>query len=151
MRRATVDLLRENYTAIAKDLFGPLRVVLATARDTFGGDMDKFMALLEIALRTMEDRRFPQVKLEDVLSGAVESYPSLHTNIRSVAAASGIPRETVRRKVLELVEEGWVSRHDHNLALTPKATQQMTAVREAILDMAARYHLTISDLKNIAS
>ncbi|MFU2486522.1 hypothetical protein [Thauera sp. WH-1] len=34
-------------------------------------------------------------------------------NAYSIAAATGLPRETVRRKVVRLVELGWISRQDN--------------------------------------
>lgn len=43
-------------------------------------------------------------------------------NAYSIAAATGLPRETVRRKIVRLVELGWIARRDNgHLFLTPRA------------------------------
>lgn len=43
-------------------------------------------------------------------------------NAYSIAAATGLPRETVRRKIVRLAELGWISRQDNgHLFLTAKA------------------------------
>lgn len=45
-------------------------------------------------------------------------------NAYSIAAATGLPRETVRRKIVRLVELGWISRQDNgHLYLTPQAIE----------------------------
>lgn len=54
----------------------------------------------------------------------IHRYESLHTNARSISDSTGIPRETVRRKVHALIAAGWVIRGDDNLAVTPAVTQQ---------------------------
>ena len=143
MRQLAAKLLRENYLSIAKDLLGPLQAVLATARAEFGGDLDKFIVLLEVSMRTVEDKRLSDLSTEEFWHGTAKAYPSLGANIRSVAQASGIPRETVRRKVLELVDDGWIERRGHTLSLAPKASQQLTKVRDAIVDLAGRNYMTV--------
>ncbi|WP_211168964.1 hypothetical protein [Aromatoleum toluvorans] len=43
-------------------------------------------------------------------------------NAYSIAAATGLPRETVRRKIVHLVELGWIVRRENgHLFLTPRA------------------------------
>lgn len=45
-------------------------------------------------------------------------------NAYSIAAATGLPRETVRRKIVRLVALGWISREDNgHLYLTPRAIE----------------------------
>lgn len=45
-------------------------------------------------------------------------------NAYSIAAATGLPRETVRRKIVRLVELGWITRHGNgHLFLTPRAIE----------------------------
>ncbi|MET0273424.1 MAG: hypothetical protein ABW360_10570 [Phenylobacterium sp.] len=85
MRETLLPLLRDNYPKIAKDLLGGLLDVLTQARIESGGDLDKFQVFLVVAMRTVEDRRFAELQFDDVLSGEVAAYPSLHTNIRSIA------------------------------------------------------------------
>ncbi|RAK52930.1 hypothetical protein [Phenylobacterium deserti] len=143
MAQPIVPLLRENYASIAKDLLTPLVDVLNVGRDRTGGDLDSLLIILVVALRTAEDRRIAGMTLEQVLNGEVQSYPSLTTNVRSIADSTSIPKETVRRKVGALIEAGWIAREDHSLALTPLASRMLTDVRESLFLMAVRNHQTV--------
>jgi hypothetical protein len=143
MPESLVALLRRHYTLIAKDVLAPFVEVLAAGRGACGGDLDKLLIIMVVALRTAEHREIIDVEFEDVLSGAVERYPSLSTNVRSIADSTGIPKETVRRKVADLVEAGWIHRDGNRLALTPLASQMLTDVREPLLEMAVRNSETV--------
>lgn len=147
MPSPTTALLRDNYAVIAKDLLGPLINVLSAGRQACGGDLDAFLIILLVAQRTAEDKRIAAITLEQVLAGEVDTYPSLSTNVRSIADSSGIPKETVRRKVGALVEAGWILRRENSLSLTPKASQMLTEVREEILAFAVSGHDTVVALE----
>jgi DNA-binding MarR family transcriptional regulator len=146
MQRTVMPLLRDNYPAIAKDLLGPMLEILSAARSAFDGDLEKFYVLLVVAMRTAEDRRFADLDSAEVLSGQMADYPSLTTNVRSIADSTGIPKETVRRKVSALVTDGWISRTDHQLALTPRASTMMAEVRDPLLIFAARSYELVRNL-----
>ena len=150
MGRPASDLLNQNYGLVAKDLFTPLLDVFGAARSAFDGDVEKAVVLLEVAVRTAQDPRLTGVDLETVLSGTLELTPSLTTsiNMRSIADSSGIPKETVRRKVAALVNDGLIRRDGNNLSLSHAATPALTPIREAILKLAARNYDTIAGLKN---
>ncbi len=64
--------------------------------------------------------------------------PSLGANVRSVAESVGVPKETVRRKVGEMIETGWIVRQGNELRLTALAYQQLIEVRVAIERLAVR-------------
>jgi len=140
-------LLRDHYAYLAKDLLAPLLEALNVGRASCDGDLDKLLIVLVIGLRTAEDRRVLDLDLEDVLSGAVDVYPSLSTNVRSIADSTGIPKESVRRKVQALVDEGWIRRDGHNLSLAPHASRMLTGFREQVFQLAIRYHQTIVSLE----
>ena len=148
MRRSASDLLSQNYGLVAKDLFTPLLEVFGAARSAFDGDVERAVVLLEIAVRTLQDPRLANIDLKTVLSGEIERYPSLSTNMRSIADSSGIPKETVRRKVAALMADGLVLREGNNLSLSPKASPVFTPLREAILKLAARNYETIAALQD---
>ena len=135
--------LRRHYALIAKDLIAPLVEVLAAGRAAFGGDLDKLLITFVVALRTAEDKRVIDLDLEDVLRGEVTTYPSLYTNVRSIADSTGIPKETVRRKVADLVAQGWIQRDGNGLSLTTLATRMLTDVREPMLQQALRNSETV--------
>ena len=148
MARSASDLLSENYGLVAKDLFTPLLDVFGAARSAFDGDVEKAVVLLEVAVRTLQDPGMSRLDLKTVLSGTIESYPSLSTNMRSIADSSGIPKETVRRKVAALVQEGLILRRGNNLSLSTTATPALTPVRDAVLKLAARNYESVAGLQN---
>jgi hypothetical protein len=86
---------------------------LTRMHEAFDGDLVAALVLATIANRNME--RY----YEDVARRSAEGLDRLveqrahvgqlrHSNAHSVASATGIPRETVRRKVKWLVERGWI-------------------------------------------
>jgi hypothetical protein len=137
-------LLYDNYATVAKDLIAPLLDLLGVSRAAFAGDLDKLLIILVVAQRTAQDKNVVGLRLEDVMSGAVEAYPSLRTNVRSIAESTGIPRETVRRKAADLVAAGWLARQGDDLSYTPEGSRAMAPVREAMLQAAARLHATVA-------
>jgi hypothetical protein len=140
------SLVGENYPAIAKDLLKPLLELLLLSRDYCGGDIDKFLVLLVVGIRTTEHKQFAGYTQAELLSGAIQVFPGLGTNARSIAASTGIPKETVRRKVSELIEAGWLARDGHNLFFTARAYRDLAPVRESVERLAVRYHGIVSDL-----
>ncbi len=60
----------------------------------------------------------------DVLACA-ENCQMRPCNAYSIAAATGLPRETVRRKIARLIELGWISRRDNgHLLVTSEALKR---------------------------
>lgn len=144
-----LPLLRRNYPRIANDILRPLVDIIATCRATCGGDAQKSEILLLIALRTVAHPAFGTMSIEDIASGRAESYASLSTNVRSIADSSGIPRETVRRKVAELISAKLVARRGNRLSLCPQASAVLSPVREACLRLiASNYRLAASCLRS---
>lgn len=133
---AALPLVRKAYPRLAKDLLRPLLAVLASARGVCAGDAQKSEILMLIAMRSVEHPDFLKLSYETIVSGAAASYGSLGTNIRSIADSSGIPRETVRRKVSELTAAGLVERNGNSLSLSPKASRVIGPLREAVLRLA---------------
>ena len=140
-------LLRGNYASVAKDLIAPFADLLALARPVFGGDLDKLLIVLVVAARTAEDPRVTALSLDDVASGRLQAFPSLLTNVRSIADSTGIPRETVRRKVGDLIHAGWVERRGDQLAYTPDASRALSPVRDSLIDAAVRLHDLVEGLE----
>jgi hypothetical protein len=148
MGRSASDLLSQNYGLVAKDLFTPVLDVFGAARSAFDGDVEKAVILLEVAVRTLQLRSFAGVDLQTVLSGTIKTYPTVSTNLRSISDSSGIPKETVRRKVAALVNDGLLLRHGNSLSLSPTASPALTPIRNAILKLAARNYESIIGLQS---
>ncbi|HEY9217972.1 MAG TPA: hypothetical protein VIO94_07985 [Phenylobacterium sp.] len=140
------ELVAGNYPAISRGLLGPLLQLLQVARDAFGGDLEKLLIMLVVAVRTAEHPDFQKYTPEQLMSGEVPVYPSLGTNIRSVADSIGAPKETVRRKIAELVEAGWLVRKTKALHFTTLAYRELDQVRIAIERLAVTNFEIVRDL-----
>jgi len=110
--------------------------ILRRAYHVFEGDLLSFLVFGEIAhhnvaraFRALELREEVPASLRrrDVL-GALELQHVAPCNALSISEATGIPRETVRRKVKELEARGMISRTGaRKLALTHEAIEKMQA------------------------
>lgn len=139
-------LLRQHYPARARDMFRSLLELLAATRELCAGDAERSEILLVIALRTVEHPDFSKLTYEQIASGRACSYSSLSTNVRSIADSTGIPRETVRRKVAELVAAEWVDRHGNRLSLSPRVSPAITPLREALLRLVTSNYELLNGL-----
>jgi hypothetical protein len=135
---ALLKLVAADYPVIARSLLRPLLELLSASRDACGGDIDKFLIMLVVAVRTTEHSLFATYSQERLLSGEIPVFPTLGTNIRSIADSVRIPKETARRKVGELVEAGWIARQGNELRFTALAYQQLAGVRVAIERLAVQ-------------
>jgi len=86
------------------------RLMIALRRN-FDGDLDLMLVLTVIGDRWHHRLLSPWDPREDRRGAApIRDADRARINTNSVAAYTGIPRETVRRKVAQLVERGWVAR-----------------------------------------
>jgi hypothetical protein len=146
MHDADLDRMRECWPAAAKDLLGSLLSVLTAAQGAFGGDLRLFLVLLVVATRSAEHPEYAELPYEALLQAARVRPPSLGTNVGSIAATLGLPKETVRRKVERLIETGWIERAGRELVLAPPPAAEARRVREALLRAALKTHRTIARL-----
>lgn len=108
--------------------------LLITLRQHFGGDLDLMLVLGIIGSRTLHARRAEGLSYGDFSNGARPDVPQYPINLQSVAECSGIPRETVRRKVRKLENLGWIERREGGvLAATEKAARELAPATEATL------------------
>jgi DNA-binding MarR family transcriptional regulator len=138
--------MTEHYPAIASRLLGPLLRLLTLAREACGGDAEKYLILLVVGMRTTEHPRFKALSQAELLNGEIPVLPSLGTNVRSIAESVSIPRETVRRKVAELIEAGWIVRRGDRLCVTSRGYAEMTPVREAVQALAIADFQVVAEL-----
>jgi DNA-binding transcriptional regulator YhcF (GntR family) len=142
MSSAAESLIRENYSRLAPALLSALTDYLIVSRRQ-ANDLDRQLVLLIIMLRSAMARGFADLPSEQVLSGELESLPTLWTNIRSIADSTGIPRETVRRKVNDLIQDGLVKRSGQLLTITPRAFPDNRFVVEKFIRLAAVSHSAV--------
>jgi hypothetical protein len=145
-RDALLKLVAGNYPAVARGLLEPLFDLLSLSREACGGDAEKFLIMVVVAIRTTEHELFATFRQEELLSGEMPIFPTLGTNIQSVADSMRAPKETVRRKVGELVEAGWIAREGNELRFTALAYQQLAQTRVAIERLAVRNYEIVDDL-----
>jgi hypothetical protein len=146
MTRAVEALLFEHYGEVAAPLLGPMLDWLLAVRRHCRDDLDLFLIFSVVALRTFGDPRAATLDFAAVDQGELERYPSLLTNTRSIAASTGIPYETTRRKVEKLLELGWVERRVGGLALTTQASINFSDARRRMLAMVASHHAATAGL-----
>jgi hypothetical protein len=145
-RKALLKLVSENYPTLARSLLEPLFELLSLSREACGGDLEKFLIMVVVAIRTTEHELFATLSPEQLLSGEIPVFPTLGTNVRSVADSMRAPKETVRRKVGELVEAGWIAREGNELRFTVLAYRQLAQARVAIERLAVRNYELVDDL-----
>ncbi|MFN3814776.1 hypothetical protein [Brevundimonas sp.] len=142
MPAPTEARIRKNYSRVAPALLSALTDYLIVSRRQ-ANDLDRQLVLLVIMLRSAMARGFADLPSEQVLSGELDTLPTLWTNIRSIADSTGIPRETVRRKVNDLIEDGLVKRSGQLLTVTPRAFPDSRFVIDKFIRLAAVSHVTI--------
>ena len=141
-----LDRVAANYPVIAHELLRPLLDLFSVSRELCGGDADKFLVMLVVANRTTEHKLFASYSQSQLLSGEVPVFPGLGTNVRSIAESIGAPRETVRRKVTELIAAGWIARQGTDLYFTATAYQHLAPARVAIEQLAVRNFAVVAEL-----
>ncbi len=76
-------------------------------RAMFDGDIDCALILGEIAHHNRQTQ-FARSHAERAKADRGQDPPLSPANIRGISRATGIPRETVRRKVQRLAQQGWL-------------------------------------------
>jgi hypothetical protein len=113
--------------------------LLIELRRVFGNDLDKVMILSAIGQQLLLDRRLPQRSYDQWIAAPLVERPDRATSIDALARATGIPRESVRRKVNELMADGFVVRNDrNNLEIAPGAAARLSGSTEVTIAMLDR-------------
>ncbi|MCU0252008.1 MAG: hypothetical protein MUE61_17560 [Vicinamibacterales bacterium] len=91
---------------------------LSTVYKEFGGDIAKAIILGEVAHHNLSNLApsvdYDRKRMTQALKSPVTRAALLPCNAFSISEATGIPRETVRRKTRELVAEGLLERVGRN-------------------------------------
>lgn len=120
------------------------------------GDTDT--AAIVLAVVAIASERLMRAGLDSELETLALPLPEgalAHCNISSIAAATGINRETTRRKVDQLIKTGLLVREDSSIRLAPGFTQQEAAtslvraqldeLRKAVNDLLRIGALTVQE------
>jgi hypothetical protein len=134
------DILRAHFGSIwpvHNDAFCELLVAL---RRRFGGDLDRMLVLAIIGSRNLSRGGIDGMCYDRFMSLDHPKDERAPINIQSIADYSGIPRETVRRKVRDLERLGWIVRRDKGyLIATAQAARDLAPATEATM----RYLITV--------
>ncbi len=127
--RVTNEWILDRFDSIYPAYRFAFARLLVQLRADFDGDLDAMLVLLTLSLGT--DRK------DWARSLLVEFQPAPQmrlTNTQSIAHASGIPRETVRRKLETLERRGWVFRDaEGNWVPTRTASEDLIdSTRESV-------------------
>lgn len=112
----------------------------------FNGDLVEIIVLGEISLRNVDQffRKGGADVPEKLLDEAERRGKLLQPcNALSIAQATGIPRETVRRKVAQLIDKGWLVRDERKRLIVKRGAGERFVKANArtaaeILELAAR-------------
>lgn len=125
--------LAENFGRIWPVHVEQFTALLITLRRQFDGDLDRMLVLAVIGLRTLPAHRVRALSYEEFEAGRLVREPG-PINVHSIAETTGIPRETVRRKVMELERLGWVERLESgHLVVAARAREQLAPATEATM------------------
>ncbi|KAA6184488.1 hypothetical protein F2Q65_12305 [Thiohalocapsa marina] len=95
--------------------------LLIALRRQFGGDLDRMLVLAIIGSRTLSRRRIDGLSYDDFTVLRRNEHAPDPINLQSIADCSGIPRETVRRKIRDLEAAGWIVKRENGYLLASAA------------------------------
>jgi hypothetical protein len=139
-------LLTAHYPRVAARMLAPLIEMMAGARREHG-DLDRLLILMTLAQRAYTE---PEVAEALLAADAAPDLKPRATNTLSLANAIFLPKETVRRKINELVDMGLATRQSRGIAITAAGVRHLARTRSALIRMSASHHEIISRLREAA-
>jgi hypothetical protein len=133
MARVTDSYISKHFGEIWPAQVAEFSRYLIECRRQFDGDLDLLLLLAVIGDRTLVSGKIdPSITYPDLLSGNHLKFRPEPINYHSIAEFTGIPRESVRRKIQHLIDIGWVERTDEgSLFATKKAARDLDALTRA--------------------
>lgn len=106
-----VEFVRKAFTSLWPVHLSSFNKLLIQLRKDFDGDLDLMLVMAVIGDRTRPESWQPEpITYRQITRRSGEEHLQVPINIQSVADYSGVPRETVRRKVRILEQKGWILR-----------------------------------------
>ncbi len=129
------EKLRQHFGKVHAQHVAALTRHLIACRRVFDGDLDLFLVLTIIGERTFTARNAPdEMTHADFIERSVDSLQPAAINLQSIADYSGIPRETVRRKIQILLSKGWIIQDARKfITVTDKAKISLGELTESSL------------------
>ncbi len=144
----TEALLRERYPIVASRMLAAFIELLSQARRDHG-DLDRLMILLSLANRAYGDPAVAKALLRADAAALPEGMQPRATNTLSLAQTLGLPKETVRRKLNELIDCGLAERRSDGVAITLSAVKHLAGPRDWFIRMAAVHYERIDELREL--
>ena len=151
-----VQLVTDAKAADAKSRLVGIRIAMLTLRlrnnwAQMFGDTDT--AAIVLAVVAIASERLMRADLDSELETLALPMPTealAHCNISSIAVATGLNRETTRRKVDQLIRKGLLVREDSSIRLAPGFTQQK-ATRSLVTAQLDELRRAVDDLLRIGA
>lgn len=135
MRGLTRKLMSDRFTETQAIWVEEHLKLLCDLRRILGNDLDKAIILGVIGQRMLRSAIAGTHSHATAISGIDNVAEARLTNIESVASAAGLPRESVRRKVHELIDDGWLRRTDcGGLAIEPACSVALQSSTRIAID-----------------
>lgn len=129
------EFLLEQFGDVWPEHLRAFSNLLVECRRYFGGDLDKLLIVSIIGERQLTKKKGSGIGYNAFLQGRRVVGVPRFINTQSIADSTGIPRETVRRKVGELMRCGLVRRRDDRmLEMTENAAAEIGPLAEATLE-----------------
>ena len=129
-RSAVSAALKANYPTVQYHYVQFLAEHLTDCRKTLGGDFDDLMMLAVLGQRFLQARR-------DREAGDAGAQERIWMSALRLSDVTGVPRESVRRKLKRLAERGWVT-HDSAKGWGLAGTFDVTPARVDLGDLDRR-------------
>lgn len=129
------ELIEEHFATIWPAQIAAFTRFIIHLRQAFDGDLDMMLVLAVIGDRTRpEDWTRELVDYGNLTLDDVGQARQLPLNLQSISDFTGIPRETVRRKIAALEKRGWIARvaEGHIMATDKASADLKSATGEAI-------------------
>ena len=139
--------MEDNDPPLSDVLASPFLNLLLTLRAVCGGDLELNIIILAIIDRTIGHPEFRALGHAERVSDEDPVFTSLGVNVRGIADSTGIPRETVRRKVRSLIDIGWIAQVDGHLHFTARGYRDLAPARLGLEDLAIRFHALVEERK----
>jgi len=130
-----VNALRENFGRLHALHVPALARHLIACRAACDGDLDLFLVLTIIGERCFTPQHAPEtMSHSEFIERPVATVAPVAINVQSIADYSGIPRETVRRKIDILIDKGWIRRDARKfITVTDAAKDNLFDLTESAL------------------
>jgi hypothetical protein len=131
-------LHRDNYFVFQYNFVQFFVEHLADVSRVFEADLQSVLVLAVVGQMALDARIKSNFHEHGELPENLLKGPSPRINALSIAEVTGIPRETVRRKLESLAERGWVARNSKGLWHIAVARQDMSPVQRQLIDLDRR-------------